>query len=118
VDELLAAEAITALTRELALQSQCVAASNGEVRLRVANAALTQAGPRERLESALQAQGHAVKLAVEVGPVDDTPAQRIAAAQRARMEEAMALIENDPVTVQMRHDFGAKIVPGSVILTP
>jgi DNA polymerase III subunit gamma/tau len=118
VDELLAAEAITALTRELALQSQCVAASNGEVRLRVANAALTQAGPRERLESALQAQGHAVKLTVEIGPVDDTPAQRIAAAQRARMEEAMALIENDPVTVQMRHDFGAKIVPGSVILTP
>jgi hypothetical protein len=34
------------------------------------------------------------------------------------MDEALALIENDPVTQQMMRDFGAKIVPGSVILTP
>jgi DNA polymerase III subunit gamma/tau len=118
VDELLSAEAINALVRELALQSQCVAAEPGEVRLHVANAALSQAGLRDRLEAALRAQGHGVKLTVEIGPAQDTPAQRIAAAQKARMAEALALIENDPVTQQMVRDFGAKIVPGSVILTP
>jgi DNA polymerase-3 subunit gamma/tau len=118
VDELLSAEAINALVRELALQSQCVAAEPGEVRLRVANAALSQAGLRDRLEAALRAQGHGVKLTVEIGPARDTPAQRIAAAQKARMAEALALIENDPVTQQMVRDFGAKIIPGSVILTP
>ncbi|MFM2112913.1 MAG: polymerase subunit tau [Pseudomonadota bacterium] len=118
VDELIAAEAITALVRELALQSQCVAAQQGEVRLRVPRESLAQAGLRDRLEAALHAQGHDVKLTVEVGPAQDTPAQRLAAAQQARMDEALALIENDPVTQQMMRDFGAKIVPGSVILTP
>lgn len=118
VQSLLNQEAITALTRELALQSQCVGVADGQWHLRVPRESLTQASVRERLEAALQQSGHAVRLTLEIGPAQDTPAQRITAAQQARMAAAVALIENDPVTQEMMRDFGAKIVPGSVILTP
>jgi DNA polymerase-3 subunit gamma/tau len=62
----------------------------------------------------LQAHGHAVELALEVGTVADSPARRIAAAATHRQREAEQLILNDPFVQTMMRDFGGKIVPGTL----
>ena len=73
VAELVAREAITALVRELALQSQLVARDEDHWMLRVERESLNQPASRERLKAALQAAGHAVNLSVEVGMRDRQP---------------------------------------------
>jgi DNA polymerase-3 subunit gamma/tau len=114
VQSLLASDSITALARELALQSQWMAREGSTWHLTVPRESLAQAGVCERLQTALHSKGHAVSLVVQVGQVTDTPAQRITAAQQARLQAAIADIENDPITQQMVREFGAKIVPGSI----
>ena len=114
VRQLIADEAITALVRELALQSQLVARDAGDWLLRVERESLNQPTARERLQSALQAASHAVRLTVEVGPVTDSPARRNAAAAAERQRAAEARIQADPFIQAMVRDFGAKIVPGSI----
>ena len=114
VQALVQAEAVTALARELALQSQLVARDAGRWVLRVERESLTQGGSRDRLSAALQAHGHGVELAIEVGPVRDSPARRLAAAASARQREAERLILDDPFVQSMVRDFGGKIVPGTL----
>ena len=114
VADLVAREAITALVRELALQSQLVARDQGHWMLRVERESLNQPASRERLRSALQAAGHAVNLSVEVGAVTDSPARRNAAAQAEKQRAAEEIILDDPFVQAMMRDFGAKIVPGSI----
>jgi len=114
VQQLVAAEAVTALARELALQSQLVARDTGHWLLRVERESLNQGASRERLQGALRAAGHAVDLGIEIGPVADSPARRNAAAAAERQKAAEAVIHNDPFVQQMMRDFGAKIVPGSI----
>ncbi|MBA2961261.1 MULTISPECIES: DNA polymerase III subunit gamma/tau [Ramlibacter] len=114
VQQLAAAEAISALVRELGLQSQLVARDTGHWLLRVERESLNQPAARERLQTALRAAGHDVALAVEVGPVTDSPARRNAAAAAERQKAAEEVILNDPFVQQMMRDFGARIVPGSI----
>ena len=114
VRQLIADEAITALVRELALQSQLVARDTGDWLLRVERESLNQPTARERLQNALQAAGHAVRLSVEIGRVTDSPARRNAAAAAEKQRAAEALIHADPFVQAMVRDFGAKIVPGSI----
>ncbi len=114
VQQLIAAEAITALVRELALQSQLVARDSDQWLLRVERESLNSPSARERLQAALQAAGHAVTLAVEIGRVSDSPARRNAAAAAERQQAAEKLIYEDPFVQAMMRDFGAKIVPGSI----
>lgn len=114
VQQLVAAEAINALVRELALQSQLVARDTGHWLLRVERESLNQPASRERLQNALAAAGHAVTLGVEVGRVTDSPARRNALAAAERQRAAEAAILNDPFVQSMMRDFGAKIVPGSI----
>jgi DNA polymerase-3 subunit gamma/tau len=114
VQQLLEAEAITALVRELALQAQLVGRDEGHWMLRVERESLNSPTSRERLRAALEAAGHAVQLSVEVGPVTDSPAKRNAQAAAERQQAAEQIILNDPFVQQMQRDFGAKIVPGSI----
>jgi DNA polymerase-3 subunit gamma/tau len=111
---LVAREAVTALARELALQSQLVGRDEGHWMLRVERESLNQPASRERLQNALAAAGHAVSLSVEVGTVSDSPARRIAAAAAAKQRVAEEIIQGDPFVQAMMRDFGAKIVPGSI----
>lgn len=108
------AQAITALARELALQGQLMARDEGHWLLRVESEMLNQAGSKERLQTALAGLGHAVKVSVEVGPVSDSPARRLAAEQSQRLEQAKRTILEDPFVQRMVQEFGAKIVPGSI----
>ncbi|MBC5766598.1 DNA polymerase III subunit gamma/tau [Ramlibacter albus] len=114
VQRLVAEEAITALVRELALQSQLVARDEGHWMLRVERESLNQPASRERLKNALRAAGHDVELSVEVGAVHDSPARRLAEAAAERQRAAEQIIYADDFVQRMMRDFGAKIVPGSI----
>jgi DNA polymerase-3 subunit gamma/tau len=114
VSDLVAQESITALARELALQSQLLGRDEGHWMLRVERESLNQPASRERLQNALAASGHAVELGVEVGAVADSPARRNAAVAAEKQRAAEAIIQGDPFVQAMMRDFGAKIVPGSI----
>jgi DNA polymerase-3 subunit gamma/tau len=114
VQQLVAADAITAMVRELALQSQLVARDTDQWLLRVEREMLNQPGSRDRLTTALHNAGFAVKLAVEIGRVTDCPARRNTAASEEKQRAAEKIIQDDPFVQAMMRDFGAKIVPGSI----
>ena len=114
VRQLIAREAINAMVRELALQSQLVARDTDQWLLRVERESLNQSGSRDRLATALQAAGYAVRLVVEIGRVTDSPARRNAALVAERQLAAEKIIFDDPFVQAMMRDFGAKIVPGSI----
>ena len=114
VQQLIADEAIIALVRELALQSQLVARDTDQWILRVERESLNQSGSRDRLQAALQNAGHRVTLLVEIGRVTDSPARRNAAAAAQRQLAAERIIFEDPFVQTMMRDFGGKIVPGSI----
>ncbi|MCA0440127.1 MAG: DNA polymerase III subunit gamma/tau [Proteobacteria bacterium] len=114
VQQLIAQDAITALVRELALQSQLMARDEGHWLLRVERESLNQPQARERLRAALEAAGHARQISVELGVVSDSPARRNAQAASARQRAAEDIVHNDPYVQQLVRDFGAKIVPGSI----
>ena len=116
VNQLIASEAVAALTRELALQSELRSQSAGVWTLRVEHESLCQPAAREKLQIALQQVlgVAAFTLAVEIGTVTDTPARRNAAAQAERQRTAEEAIHNDPFVQDMIRSWGAKIVPGSI----
>ena len=117
VQGLMAQEAITALVRELALQSQLLARDAHQWQLRVERESLKHPASRERLQAALLAAGHGpVQLHIEIGPVTDSPAKRLAVKAAEHMAAAQEMIHNDPLVQAMVRDFGAKIVPGSIQL--
>ena len=116
VAQLVAAEAVVALTRELALQSELLSRIGGVWTLRVERESLTQSASREKLQAALQAAmpGETLTLVLEMGPVTDTPAKRNTAASIERQRAAEETIQNDPFVQEMMRDWGAKIVSGSI----
>ncbi|MFT4267214.1 MAG: DNA polymerase III subunit gamma/tau [Xenophilus sp.] len=114
VMQLVATEAVTALARELALQSQLVARDVDQWLLRVERESLNQGASREKLQNALAAAGHAVRLAIEIGSVSDSPARRNRAAAEQRQRAAEEAILADPDVQQLMQRWGARIVPGSL----
>ncbi|MDE2419431.1 MAG: DNA polymerase III subunit gamma/tau, partial [Burkholderiales bacterium] len=114
VQQLIASEAINAMVRELALQSQLVARDTDQWILRVERESLNQPATRDRLTAALQGAGFGVKLVVEVGRVTDSPGRRNSAQSAEMQLAAEKIIFDDPFVQSMMRDFGAKIVPGSI----
>lgn len=114
VTRMVVAEAITAMARELALQSQLVARDVDHWLLRVERETLNQPGSREKLQSALAALGHGVTVAIEVGVVIDSPARRNKLAAEARQRIAEEAIHSDPEVQALMRDFDARIVPGTL----
>jgi len=114
VQELIAAEALTALVRELALQSQLLSREGEVWRLGVDSESLARPASCERLQAALQAMGYAVRLQVSPVTVTDSPAKRNAQAASARMDAAVELIQSDPLVQSLMRDWDGKIVPGSI----
>jgi DNA polymerase-3 subunit gamma/tau len=114
VTQMIAAESINALARELALQSQLVARDVDQWILRVERELLNQPSAREKLADALAALGHSVKLAIEIGGVVDSPARRNKHAADERQRVAEEAIRNDPEVQMLMREFDAKIVPGTL----
>jgi DNA polymerase-3 subunit gamma/tau len=114
VQQLVKAQLIQAMTRELAMQSQLVQQDATAWVLQVERESLNSPSNRERLQLALQALGHPVSISVQLGPVQDTPAKRITTQQNERQQAAEDEIMNDPLVQQLIRDFDATIVPGSI----
>lgn len=108
------AELISALVRELGLQSQLVARDAEQWVLRVERESLNQGNNRDRLAAALKVHGHDVRLVVEIGRVQDSPALRVAEDLHRRQQEAERVIRDDPFVQTMMRDFGGRIVPGTL----
>lgn len=118
VQALAASDAITALVRELALQSQLMARHADHWLLRVERESLNQPTARERLRAALEAAGHTAQIEIEVGQVTDSPARRNAVIDKERQRLAHETVINDPFVQAMVQTYGAKIVPGSITAVP
>ena len=117
VTQLVAADAIGALVRELALQSELRSQDGAIWTLRVERQSLNQPAACEKLQLAVHTLLNAepaVKLVIEVGPITDTPARRNTAAQQERQRRAEEVIQNDPFVQDMMRNWGGKIVPGSI----
>lgn len=114
VQQLVQAEAVTALARQLALQSQLVARDGDAWTLRVESSSLAQPATRERLRAALEAAGLARQLHVEQGAVADSPARRNAVASHERQRIAEDIVMNHSLVQTLIRSHGAKIVPGSI----
>ena len=113
---------ITALARELLLQSQLMqqpdAASGAAPThwvLRVEQESLNHEPSRKKLEQALAAHtGQTVQLQIEYGRVFDCPALRLAEWRAQKQQQARQAFETHPFVQAMMRDFGARILPGSV----
>lgn len=120
VQALMQAGSISAMVRELAIQSQCVRIEEGASPalwvLQVERETLRAGAHRDKLEAALALHlGGPVKLEVLAGPVQDSPALRASAERARRQQEAEQIITDDPVVRTLMAQFsGARIVPGSV----
>ena len=114
VREMVEAQAINALVRELALQSQLMARDNKQWTLQVDKDSLNTPSNCERLQAALAQFGHEVQLTVVMGAVEDSTAKRIKQENAERQARAEAIILEDPFVQSLMRDFDAKIGPGSI----
>ena len=114
VKQLIAAEAITALVRELALQAQLLARAADGWRLQVQRTSLTQEQTVQRLATALAQAFGCPALQVQVGPVQDSPFLRNQAQAQARQRRAEEIVASDAQVQALMAQFGATIVPGSI----
>ena len=114
VQDLVKAQLIQAMTRELAMQTQLISQDASTWVLLCERESLNNANNRERLQLALQALGHAVQISVQSGAVQDTPAKRITSRNEERQAAAEAEIMNDPYVQHLIKEFDATIVPGSI----
>jgi len=117
VSQLIAAELVAAMVRELALQSELRAQHGDAWVLRVERQSLNQPVSCQKLQLALQSLRPLktpVTLTVEVGPVTDTPARRNAAALLERQRRAEETVENDPLVLHLLQNWGARLMPGGI----
>ena len=111
---------ISAFARELAMQSQCMTldeqATPVVCRLRVERETLRAAALCEKLQAALaEALQRVVRLEVEAGSAEDSPAKRDAAERARRQSQAEHIIHDDPLVQALMAQYKtARIVPGSV----
>jgi DNA polymerase-3 subunit gamma/tau len=112
--------AIGALVRELAMQAQCIGVDEATEPMtwtvRVERETLRSASNCDKLQAALaEAVKKPVRLVVEAGPTEDTPARRDAAEKARRQAEAEQIIHDDPLVQALMAQYKtARIVPGSV----
>lgn len=110
---------VVALVRELAMQSELVAAEEADAplwRLRVERESLRNPALCEKLQVALRELVHpALRLEVEAGKAQDSPALREAHERDRRQRQAERIIHDDPLVQQLLQRYPtARIVPGSI----
>lgn len=120
VQAMVQAGSISAMVRELAIQSQCLRIDEHATPslwvLQVERETLRAPTQRDKLEAALsQHLGSPVKLEVQAGPARDTPAARARAERERRQREAEQIMADDPVVRTLMAQYSsARLVPGSV----
>ena len=120
VRAMIEAGSISAFARELAMQAQCVALDEQATpivcRLRVEREPLRAAAPTEKLQAALTVLlDRSVRLDVQAGVAEDSPARRDAAERARRQAQAEQIIHDDPLVQALMAQYKtARIVPGSI----
>ena len=120
VSQLVNNNAVTALTRELAMQAQLLSIGDGADmpvwQLAVGRESLRGAALADKLGAAIgEMLGHPVRIDVIAGTPVDSPAQREAAEREQRQRAAVDAIESDAAVRALLTQFrGARIVPGSI----
>ena len=117
VSQLIAADAIKTMARELALQSQLVNHAGSVWTLRVESPSLNSPANIDKLQTAINTHRQgvpSVQLTVEIGVATDTPVRRNQALLKERQIQAEALVHNDPFVQDMIRNWGGKVVPGSI----
>jgi DNA polymerase-3 subunit gamma/tau len=111
---------LVAMAREVALQAECLGIeSDGEQqvwRFRVERESLRAPALRDKLQAALTAHiGAPLRVELEPGVAQDSPALRELAESRRRQQLADEIIHSDPLVQQVLQQFKtARIVPGSI----
>ncbi|MFI4929929.1 MAG: DNA polymerase III subunit gamma/tau [Burkholderiales bacterium] len=111
---------ISALVRELALQSEWLGSSGdaqlARWRLRVERESLRAPALRDKLQAAVAAvHGAPVELELVDGVPTDSPALRESAARARAQQQAEQTMTSDPVVRELMSQFKtARIVPGSI----
>lgn len=114
------AGSISAFARELAMQAECVAlderATPIACSLRVERESLRASAQCDKLQAALAGLlGGAVRLEVQAGVPQDSPARRDAAERARRQAQAEKIIHDDPLVQALMAQYKtARIVPGSI----
>jgi DNA polymerase-3 subunit gamma/tau len=114
------AGSISAFARELAMQAECVALDERAMpiacSLRVERESLRASAQCDKLQAALAALlGGAVRLDVQAGVAQDSPARRDAAERARRQAQAEKIIHDDPLVQALMAQYKtARIVPGSI----
>ena len=120
---LIAPLGLTALTRELAMQAQCVGVDDaGDAddaptwTLRVERDSLRQPALKDKLQTALvTALQRQILIVLEPGLATDSPALRDAAHAQTRQRAAEQIVRDDPLAQALMLQFKtARIVPGSI----
>ncbi len=120
VRQMIDAGAIGALVRELAMQAQCLAFDDSVAgvvcRLRVEREMLRAPVHADKLQVALALTlGRPVRIELEPGVAEDSPAKREAAERARRQAQAEQIIHDDPLVQALMAQYKtARIVPGSV----
>lgn len=105
---------LTALARELAVQSELLARDAQTLRLRLNNQTLDNQSLRQKLASVLLAVGVTQRLDIAVGEAMSTPAAHATEQKNRQMDVARHIVENDPQVQMLQQRFGGQIVPGSI----
>ncbi|HET7524549.1 MAG TPA: DNA polymerase III subunit gamma/tau, partial [Burkholderiaceae bacterium] len=107
---------VSALARELAMQSEWLAAAGPRWQLRVERESLRTPALRDKLQAAVAAvHGEPVQLELVDGVPRDSPALREAAARARAQQQAEQTMTSDPVVRELMSQFKtARIVPGSI----
>jgi len=102
--------------RELAMQSEWLAADGTRWQLRVERESLRTPALRDKLQAAIAGvHGAPVELELLDGVPRDTPALREAAARARAQQEAEQTMTSDPVVRELMSQFKtARIVPSSI----
>ena len=119
VRQVASADGLSGLVRELAWQSDLVRIDPGPPvcwHLRVAHESLRRPALQDKLCAALSSTlGTDLRIELEPGDPQDSPAQRDAAERQRRQQVAEDEIRGDPWVRSLLTEFsGARIVPGSI----
>ncbi|HEY8100867.1 MAG TPA: DNA polymerase III subunit gamma/tau [Burkholderiaceae bacterium] len=116
---LAAALNVRGVVQQLAQQSELVqcdsSGSNIQFNLRVPVETLCSAGSVDKLAATLSEHfGKTVKIATEIGVVQQTANAQAQADRATRQKQAEETMHSDPFVQTMMREFGATIVPGSI----
>lgn len=116
VTTLVAEQRITALTKQLAMQSQLLGRDDvAGWQLRVEKDSLNRGDCRQKLLAAIQSLYPAcAALHIHTAPTSNTPAQREHNQREAQQSQLHAIVQADAQVRTLLNDWGAHIVTGSV----